>query len=187
MKPSKEVIRCLKLQYFGDFQYFILMSRILDCKPELYPAKKLRFFFWDHQLGFWRIEAEEFSVKKNKNWKSRQIAMATFFVNCVILNFAEFKWLLSMSIPPMTASISSVTDLLHMIESNEAEKWQEIKHLIYESYHEIKDSWLVQMLYDLHSQSGSSRCLELLLNVREPHEKFLLDKIAEGKDKGLPK
>ena len=52
MKPSKEVIRCLKLQYFGDFQYFILMSRILDCKPELYPAKKLRFFFLRSSAGF---------------------------------------------------------------------------------------------------------------------------------------
>ena len=92
-----------------------------------------------------------------------------------------------MSVPSMTASISSVTDLLQMIESNEAEKWQEIKHLIYESYHETKDSWLVQMLYELHSQSGSSRCLELLLNVREPHEKFLLDKIAEGEDKTVLK
>ena len=81
---------------------------------------------------------------------------------------------------PISASIGSVSDLLQMIESNEAEKWQEIKQLIYEQYHEVKESWLVQMLYELYAQSGSARCLELLLNVREPHEKFLLDKIAEG-------
>ena len=78
------------------------------------------------------------------------------------------------------SSINNVTDLLQLIESNEPEKWQEIKHLIYEQYHEVKESWLVQMLYELYAQSGSPRCLELLLNVREPHEKFLCDRISEG-------
>ena len=78
------------------------------------------------------------------------------------------------------SALGSVSDLLLLIESNEPEQWHEIKQLIYEQYHEVKESWLVHMLYDLYSQTGSPRCLELLLNVREPHEKFLCDKIAEG-------
>ena len=80
----------------------------------------------------------------------------------------------------MAASLSNmnnVSDLLRLIESNESE---EIKQLIYEQYHEVKDNMLVSMLYDLYSQSGSSRCLELLLNVREPHDKYLCDKMVDG-------
>ena len=141
----------------------------------------------NHQLGLFALQsAEEFLCQEKQEFGNLVKLLGRHFSNgnCVIflnlLKFRSIKWFLSMSMAAMTASINNVTDLLQMIESNEAEKWHEIKHLIYESYHEIKDSWLVQMLYDLHSHSGSSRCLELLLNVREPHEKFLLDKIAEG-------
>ena len=83
----------------------------------------------------------------------------------------------------MAASLSNmnnVSDLLRLIESNDQDQWQEIKQLIYEQYHEVKDNMLVSMLYDLYSQSGSSRCLELLLNVREPHDKYLCDKMVDG-------
>lgn len=78
------------------------------------------------------------------------------------------------------SSISNVTDLLQLIESNDPEKWQEIKQLIYEQYQDVKESWLVQMLYEFYAQTGSPRCLELLLNVREPHDRFLCDKMSEG-------
>merc|ERR1719232_472783 len=78
------------------------------------------------------------------------------------------------------SSISNPCDLLQLIESNEPEKWQEIKNLIYEQYYSVKETWLVQMLYEFYAQSGSARCLELLLNVREPHEKFLCDKMSEN-------
>ena len=77
------------------------------------------------------------------------------------------------------SNMNNVSDLLRLIESNDPE-WQEIKQLIYEQYHEVKDNMLVSMLYDLYSQSGSSRCLELLLNVREPHDKYLCDKMVDG-------
>ena len=77
-----------------------------------------------------------------------------------------------------TEQIKDVISLLQIIESNEPETWHEIKHLIYEQYHEVKEPWLVQMLYDLYSKSESSRCLELLLNVREHHDKFLCDSLA---------
>lgn len=44
----------------------------------------------------------------------------------------------------------------------------------------VKESWLVYGLYDAYCQSGSARCLQVLLDVRDPHERFLLDKITEG-------
>jgi hypothetical protein len=55
------------------------------------------------------------------------------------------------------ASMGNVSDLLQLIESNEPENWLEIKNLIYEQYHEVKESWLVHMLYDLYATSGSPR------------------------------
>ncbi len=78
------------------------------------------------------------------------------------------------------SSLSNVTDLLRIIESNDDEAWQEVRHLIFEQYSEIKEPWLVQLLYDLYTTSASPRCLELLLSVKEPHEKFLCDRIADG-------
>lgn len=91
-------------------------------------------------------------------------------------NFPSLQYKMSLSV----SSLSTPADLLQAIESNEPEKWQEIKQLFYEQYQEVKESWLVQMLYEFYAQSGSPRCLELLLNVREPHDKFLCDKMAEG-------
>jgi len=78
------------------------------------------------------------------------------------------------------SSVSNLADLLQLIESNEPEQWQEIKNLIYEQYVSTKESWLVHGLFEFYAHSGSPRCLELLLNVREPHERFLCDKMAEG-------
>ena len=80
----------------------------------------------------------------------------------------------------VVSNLNNVTDLMKMIESNDQDNWQEIKQLIYEQYGEVREAWLVQMLYDLYSQSRSPRCLELLLNVRDPHDKFLCDKIVDG-------
>ena len=50
----------------------------------------------------------------------------------------------------------------------------------------VRDSWLVYGLYDYYSQheSSSSHSLEILLNVNEPHERFLCDKICEGLKSG---
>ena len=49
---------------------------------------------------------------------------------------------------------------------------------------------MVSGLYDFYAASKSGRCLELLLNVRDPHDRFLFDKISDslkqgGKQRGL--
>ena len=44
----------------------------------------------------------------------------------------------------------------------------------------VNESWLVNGLYDYYCVSGSGRCLELILNVRDPHDKFLCERISEG-------
>lgn len=85
----------------------------------------------------------------------------------------------------LVASVGSVDDLFRLLESNDSAVWHELRHLVYEQYSEVKESWLVCGLYDAFAQSGSPRCLDLLLNVRgEAHEKFLCDKMADGLRQG---
>ena len=46
----------------------------------------------------------------------------------------------------------------------------------------VRESWLVHGLYDYISQhpKDSPRTLELLLNVQDPHDRYLCDKLAES-------
>jgi len=55
----------------------------------------------------------------------------------------------------------------------------EIKQFINEQLAEVKDAWLVNGLFETYGSTRSARCLELLLGVRDPHDKFLLDKLSE--------
>ena len=51
----------------------------------------------------------------------------------------------------------------------------------------VKDPWLVNGLYDTFAGSSSSKCLDVLISgIREPHDKFLLEKICEGLRVGGP-
>lgn len=57
---------------------------------------------------------------------------------------------------------------------------QEVKQLINEQYNEVKEPWLVYGLYDTFCSTKSSKFLALLLDCRkDPHDRFLCDKICE--------
>lgn len=43
----------------------------------------------------------------------------------------------------------------------------------------VRDPWLVNGLFDVYASSKSPRCLDLLLSVRDPHDKFLCDRVTE--------
>ena len=53
-------------------------------------------------------------------------------------------------------------------------------------YSTAKDSWLVNGLFDYYLSTDSLRAIEVLSGVREPHDKHLLDRLAEtfGKTSG---
>lgn len=44
----------------------------------------------------------------------------------------------------------------------------------------VRDSWLVHGLYDHHTSTSSPSSLEVLLDVPEPHDRYLCDKMCEG-------
>lgn len=43
-----------------------------------------------------------------------------------------------------------------------------------------KESWLLNGLFDYYLTTNSARAIELLVSVREPHDKYLFDKLCES-------
>jgi tuberous sclerosis protein 1 len=74
--------------------------------------------------------------------------------------------------------------LLRLLEAGTGDVVQDIQRLVQEHFSEAKDSWLVDSLYDRYVSIESARLLQLLLLVREPHDKFFLDKMCEGVRQG---
>ena len=72
-------------------------------------------------------------------------------------------------------------DLYELLElSSKSSVAQEVKQLINEQYNEVKEPWLVYGLYDTFCITKSSKFLALLLDCRkDPHDRFLCDKISE--------
>ncbi|KAL1131106.1 hypothetical protein AAG570_012343 [Ranatra chinensis] len=45
--------------------------------------------------------------------------------------------------------------------------------------HDSRESWLLNGLFEYHINTGSIRTVEILVGVREPHDRYLFDKISE--------
>jgi len=71
-------------------------------------------------------------------------------------------------------------EIFRLLESNNQEVVSEIHRLFYENLSETRDPWLVSGLYDHHAATGSLQSLKLLITVKEPHDKLLCDRLAEG-------
>ncbi|CAB4069329.1 TSC1 [Lepeophtheirus salmonis] len=75
------------------------------------------------------------------------------------------------------------------LESDHCEVVQEVRQVIYDQFAEVKEPWLINGLYDYCCSIAGrvcSRhpCLELILGVREPHDKFLSDRLTESLIRG---
>jgi len=75
----------------------------------------------------------------------------------------------------------SIDEMFRLLESNRKHVVQEIQRLIHEKFSESRDSgWLITGLYDYYASTQSVNGLKLLLNVKEPMELVLCDRIYEG-------
>ncbi|XP_023344755.1 hamartin [Eurytemora carolleeae] len=75
----------------------------------------------------------------------------------------------------------SVDDMFALLESNKTHVVQEIQRIIHDKLTGSKDSgWLVTGLYEYYSSTQSMNGLKLLLNVKEPLDTVLCDRIYEG-------
>ncbi len=75
---------------------------------------------------------------------------------------------------------AGVDDLIRLLETAPDNVVQDIEQLVRDQLSESKDSWLVHFLYDHYVSSESAKLLKLLLSVPDPHDKHLLDRLAEG-------
>ncbi|KAI4469373.1 hamartin [Holotrichia oblita] len=73
-----------------------------------------------------------------------------------------------------------MADLLSNLESSDPQLVEESKLKLHEQFNAIKEPWLVNGLYDTYLSSNSTRLMEVLVNVKEPHYTYLFDKISES-------
>ncbi|KAI1900551.1 hypothetical protein AGOR_G00051090 [Albula goreensis] len=73
----------------------------------------------------------------------------------------------------------NVGDLLPLLESSDLQQLDEIRGLINEHLNTERGSVLLNGLVDYYLETGSSQAVQILISVREPHDKHLLDKMNE--------
>ncbi|XP_069705374.1 hamartin isoform X2 [Periplaneta americana] len=73
-----------------------------------------------------------------------------------------------------------VSELLNRLESNQPEIVEESKKTFREIFLTTKESWLVNGLCDYYLSTSSARSVEILVGVREPHDRHLFDRLSES-------
>ncbi|XP_022905445.1 hamartin [Onthophagus taurus] len=73
-----------------------------------------------------------------------------------------------------------MVDLMQNLESNDPKLVEDSKRLLHEQFSSVKEPWLVYGLYDFYLQSNSTRLIEVLVDLKEPHHTFLFDKLTES-------
>ncbi|KAJ8888284.1 hypothetical protein PR048_007771 [Dryococelus australis] len=72
-----------------------------------------------------------------------------------------------------------VSVIFQQLESNQLEAVEEAKKIFHEAFNSTKEAWLVSNFVDYYSNTNSPRCVEILVGVREPHDKHLFDRLLE--------
>ncbi|OAD53452.1 Hamartin [Eufriesea mexicana] len=80
-------------------------------------------------------------------------------------------------------NINSIADLFNLLESNKLGEVEEIKKVFHELFLYTKDNWLVNGLFDYYLSTNSLRTVEVLAGIRDPHDKYLLDRLSEALSK----
>ncbi|XP_025416247.1 hamartin isoform X2 [Sipha flava] len=77
-----------------------------------------------------------------------------------------------------------VMELFTALESNHPKEVEDVKHKFHEQFNNTREPWLLNGMYDYFMSTGSQRAVEVLVAVREPHDKHLFDKLGEGLQRG---
>lgn len=72
------------------------------------------------------------------------------------------------------------SELFANLDSNQPRIAEEAKKSLHQTLNLTKESWLLNGIFDYYVVTGSARCIEILVSVREPHDKYLFDKICES-------
>ncbi|CAH1709062.1 hamartin isoform X2 [Aphis gossypii] len=73
-----------------------------------------------------------------------------------------------------------VMELFTSLESNIPQEVEDVKHKFHDQFNIVKEPWLLNGMYDYFMSTGSQRAVEVLVAVREPHDKYLFDRLVDG-------
>lgn len=71
-------------------------------------------------------------------------------------------------------------DLLNNLESNQPHIVEDTKKKLQQILTITKEPWLLNGLFDCFLSTNSARAIEILVSVREPHDKFLFDRLGDA-------
>lgn len=71
-------------------------------------------------------------------------------------------------------------DIQTLIETNQPSQIEDIKKKFYEQFNATKDAWLLNGIFDCYVQTSSTRLVEVLVGVREPHDVHLFNKLSDS-------
>uniref|UniRef100_A0A8D8QP64 Hamartin n=1 Tax=Cacopsylla melanoneura TaxID=428564 RepID=A0A8D8QP64_9HEMI len=74
---------------------------------------------------------------------------------------------------------TSTAQLFRALESNQTQSVDDAKDRFRNQFNSSKEPWLVNGLVDYFLVSNSIRAVDVLVIVREPHDRFLFDRISE--------
>ncbi|XP_076090559.1 hamartin-like isoform X2 [Mytilus galloprovincialis] len=73
-----------------------------------------------------------------------------------------------------------VRELFNLLDSANITDVTEIKDLVQEKLIENSDTWILNSLVEYYYITSSKEAIDILINVKTPHDKHLVDKISEG-------
>ncbi|KAL3284794.1 hypothetical protein HHI36_018935 [Cryptolaemus montrouzieri] len=72
------------------------------------------------------------------------------------------------------------SEIFQKLECNDTEVIEKAKAEIYTLLQNVKESWVINGLYEYYLNSNSLRSMEILASVNEPHHKYLFDRLTES-------
>lgn len=83
-------------------------------------------------------------------------------------------------VPTLEGTLQDFKEAFVLLESQDIQVTEGIKNLIQENLSLHKESWLINSLVDYYYLTQSSSVVDLVSQVREPHDKHLLEKLLDG-------
>ncbi|XP_014276292.1 hamartin isoform X2 [Halyomorpha halys] len=72
-----------------------------------------------------------------------------------------------------------IQELFNSLESFNSEAAEEAKKKFRELFNSTKESWLLNGMFDYYLSCGSERSIDVLIGVREPHDRYLFDRLSD--------
>lgn len=70
-------------------------------------------------------------------------------------------------------------ELFANLDSNQPFLAEDAKKKLHQTLNITKESWLLNGIFDYYLATNSARCIEILVSVREPHDKYLFDRLCD--------